>query len=165
MSAIAVAPVVWDKEQVEAKLIEAFWTLSRLPDHELQWFKVKACWVDYPEEYGEEKQDTPPVSRPSRRELAEWQEVTEWLRWIENADHQRLVAVCVVVRRGQQRTWNDYHPVQKIRWDRVEIEYARINQGRKYPYKTRAMRRHYMDALDTIAAKLRERDMYRIAAQ
>lgn len=91
-------------EEVERRLVDALVLWRRMPDRERGWQAVKAYWPDIMRHPGRaviggehDEQPLDPQPRPlrlSRAEVAEMEEVSEWMRFVPERD-RRLVALAL----------------------------------------------------------------------
>ncbi len=152
----------WDEASVEAYMIEAAWTLRRLPDREmgLQW--VRSAWVAAAPEsdlaYGYESQiksafevavNIPPASHHIDR----MQTILDWLRYIPHYRDRKLVFCAALSRSGEMRPWRGGRPTENIQWRRVRELIATMTTSVESRRANR-LSEHYRGGLNIIARVL-----------
>ena len=154
----------WDAAQVEAHLIEAMWTMTRLPDPSASWQHVKAGWGEVIHDYAHN--DAEAVARkslPTKEQHERWEGILNWVRdYITLPEDRTLIGCACLSRMGAVRFWVDKatgrEPSTKFNWEVIKVIIAQETSG--YERRSvRVLRRHYRKGLEIIAAKLNAKDM------
>lgn len=134
--------------ETEGRMVEAMQTWWRTPDRERGWQHVKALWPDilrFPDRYvvGGEHDERPVVTlprrpAPTRDQIAEMIEASEWMVHVEDRD-RRLVAVVLTLKAKG---------VKRVLWTRI---WDRLGRGAPGPD---GLRMRYSRAITDIAKRL-----------
>ena len=99
---------------VEARIVEAAWTLARLPDRERGWLYHKHNGLSYVQERPDRWANAvdpasgreigfgaapPRPGSPTPKQVSRWAEALAWLQWL-SVDHGRVVFGAALSRRG-----------------------------------------------------------------
>jgi hypothetical protein len=133
---------------VELRLVGAMETWWRMPDRESGWLHVKALWPDiqrFPDRrvIGGENDEQEAVTlprrpAPTRDQIAEMVEASEWIAHAPERD-RRLVAIVLALKAKG---------VRKVLWSRI---WERLGRGRPGPD---GLRKRYSRAITDIAQAL-----------
>jgi len=100
--------------RIEERLVEAAWTLARLPDRERAWiYGQTRHGMDYVNERSDDEDAVPRPMRPaapSPGAISRWSEALDWLRCL-SPEQARLVFGAVLSRRGDM--------ARRISWEKV----------------------------------------------
>lgn len=155
------ADIKWTAESVEAFMVEAVWTLERLPDQEHNWLMVRAMWPAHKTLYADDDQRNPDAlarrQAPSARAVSRYEAVLNWLRLVPDPADRRIVFVACLTRCGEPRYWQTGRARNYFDWDDVRAKICR-NTGSQEKRDNATLSRYYRGAIELIAAKLeRER--------
>jgi hypothetical protein len=137
---------------VERQLVEALWTLARLPDRNP--FGNGRCGIEYVQERGDYRAEDATggkwdPSRPSPRAIDAMHEPLEWLTWLK-PDHAKLVSVAAATKRGSSD--------RNISWARVRAAYPPAHS-----LSIPTLHRRYADGIRAIVSELTIRHMQKRA--
>ena len=158
MSNSAAVGVYWDKVLVESYLVEAAYTLMRLPDAESAWMRIKAFWPEYSVVYGEEAtiEHAESLHRrlpPSKQQLARYERILSWLQHIDSERARMVVMAAAMVRRGNVREHDGNRFIDNMNWEEIRSAWERA-KGRPYPKELRALKTDYMKGILAIVGYL-----------
>lgn len=140
-------------DAVEARIVEALWTLSRLPQgrgpegpsrHGIDYFQEHhEAFANAVSAGGQWEQETPRPSPPTSREIDAYVEPLEWLttRRLLPPDRARLVWVAASLKRGDV--------LRNVAWARVVMAVPALSGC-----SVRTLQRRYEDGIRAIVAEL-----------
>lgn len=144
----------WTAGQVEARLIEWWETLCKLPDKELGWlYGSKTYWPDIRREYlevwvnaleaeGRHDDMKSPHVPATPDEIKRYEDASTWFSWLPRTSDKKLVALVIYKMRYQSR----------IHWDEV---------GRKLEFRAHrsTVKRRYERCIDLMICHLNAREI------
>ena len=149
----------WTPSQVEAFLVEATWTLRRLPDKEKAWlYGSSVMWpahaVQGIDGYGRDL--SPFMQRlktsPAPRQIDRYQKILDWLQMLPDTTDRRVVFWACWHLNGEART-SERDPLP---WGRVRNSMG-VGDGQR-GYSRWALKRRHAGSLVLIAAVLTKRE-------